>query len=301
MGTVVISVDAELGWGFHDRERVPTERVEAARDGWRRLLALFATYRTPATWAVVGHLLLSDCDGRHADHPTPPGWFARERGAWHDRPDLRFGGDLVDDLLDAAPDHDVGSHTFSHVVASDPRVSRDVLRADVAAGVEIADDHGIDVDSFVFPRNAVGHRDLLAEVGVRTYRGPRRLPPPGPRRALAKLGMAADADRVPLVEPRVDEHGLVEIPPSLYLFGFEGAPNEMVTTAWKDPMLAAARNGIDRAAREDGVFHLWFHPNDVVTDRDADRVERVLSHLDRRRAETDLTVETMRDVADRMA
>jgi peptidoglycan/xylan/chitin deacetylase (PgdA/CDA1 family) len=56
----VISVDAELGWGFHDIDP-PTSRVEAARTGWKRLAGLFNEYDVPATWAVVGR----QCDEQH--------------------------------------------------------------------------------------------------------------------------------------------------------------------------------------------------------------------------------------------
>ena len=301
MGSVVISVDAELGWGFHDQQPLPERRVEAGRRGWQALCDLFERYRLPATWAVVGHLLLEDCDGYHAGHPTPSGWFARERGEWADRPELRFAVDLVDGLLAADPDHEIGCHTFSHVVFDDPRVTADTVRAELWAAAEAADRRGLGtpMQSLVFPRNRMGYRDVLAECGYRAYRahgeqwGAPRRDPVGKLRSLV--------GREPrLVQPRTDEFGMVAVPASLYLFGFEGRLRTAAEAAWADPVVRQAKRGIDAAADCDGLFHLWLHPNNLVEDRDVERVETVLDYLDDRLAEPGLRVETMGEVADRL-
>ena len=293
MGTVVFSVDAELGWGFHDVDH-PVDRMEAARPGWHRLVELFDEYEVPATWALVGHLLLSDCDTYHDDHPAGRDWFASERGKWADRPDLRYGLDLFDRLEGAAVDHDIGNHTFSHVIFGNEATSREIARAELERSVTIGERRGFDSRSFVFPRNSIGHRDLLAEYGFTTYRGTN----PYKRSALGKLVSATVGDSGPwLVTPRVDEHGLVNIPASLYLFGFEGRTKRTIATLLEDPIVRQARRGIDVASRSDGVFHMWLHPNNLVSGADVRRVESILSYLDARRA--DVEIATMADVAAR--
>lgn len=300
VGSVVISVDAELGWGFHDVAEPPAERIEAARDGWRSLVGLFERYEVPATWAVVGHLFEEGCDGHHAEHPAAPGWFEAERTRWANRPDLRFGGDVLDALLEADVGHDIGSHTYSHVVATADWVTREVFDADVEMSVEAAERRGVETSSFVYPRNYVARHEVLAENGIRAYRGERNLPDSSVERLVDKLGPAVSPERVRLVEPSVDEFGMVEVPPSLYLYGFEGPVVTVLDRLWTDPMLAHAVRGIDQAADRDGIFHLWFHPNNLVDGFAIDRVASVLSHLDRTRRETDLRVETMADVANRV-
>lgn len=300
MGSVVISVDAELGWGFHDAPSPPMTRLDAARDGWRCLLALFDEFRVPATWAVVGHLFLDDCDGTHPDHPTPPGWFERERTTWRDRPDLRFGGDLVTELLSAGVDHDVGSHTFSHVVFDEDGVDGAVARAELRAAKDASEAVGVTPRSFVFPRNVVGHREELAAAGFEAYRGERRVGEPGVGRSIDKVLAGVDPDRPRIVEPYVDEFGVVDVPPSLFLFGFEGTARTVAEAVWDDPVAAQVSLGVERAANERGVFHLWLHPNNVVEPRDVRRMRAVLSCIDRYRRESGLTVETMADVAARV-
>lgn len=294
MGSVVISIDAELGWGFHDLDRVPRHRVENARWGWESTHSILDRYEVPATWAIVGHLLLSECDGRHDDHPTPPDWFERERNGWADRDDLRFAPDLVERLVDSSVDHEIASHSFSHVLFGAPDTSAEIARDECRRVKAVAAEWGLSLDSFVFPRNEVGHLEVLAETGFTVYRGRTSLPE-GASSVLATLARNESL----LVEPRIDSHGLVDVPASVFCFGFEGALRRAAERLWNDPMVELARRGIDQAAESDGLFHLWLHPNNLTTPADADRFERIVEHVDRRRSTSDLQVETMRQVGDR--
>lgn len=295
MGSLVISIDAELGWGFHDLESPPESRVESGRRGWRRLLALLDRFDVPATWAVVSHLMLDRCDGRHDDHPAPPGWFERERGAWADRPDLRFAPDLVAGILSSDPSHELASHTFSHVLFGDAETTPEIARAECERSREIAARWGREIDSFIYPRNDVGHREVLADSGFRAYRGPTTTP-----EGVRGVAGAAIRDRSLLVHPAIDEHGLVSVPASLFAFGFEGRMRSIAESVWTDPMVARARRGIDQAATGDGVFHLWLHPNNLRTTRDDDRMAAILEYAADARAKSALEIETMGEVAGRV-
>jgi peptidoglycan/xylan/chitin deacetylase (PgdA/CDA1 family) len=301
MGTVVLSIDAELCWGFHDRDALPTERVASARSGWRTLLDLCEEFEIPATWAVVGHLMLEDCDRQHADHPTPPGWFDHERGTDALPEDWRFAPDLVSATADAPVDHDIGCHTFSHVELGDSETTRRLARAEVTANVRAAQSLGLRPTSFVFPRNNVGNRQELAAAGIACYRGHR---PDGLRegrfrRPLRKLARGTVLrEPPPLVRPRVDEFGLVEVPASLFLFGFEGPARSVIDRLVGDPIVRQAKLGIDAVADTPEVFHIWCHPNDLVDEQSVARLREIFAHIEYRRARSDLRVETMADVAD---
>jgi peptidoglycan/xylan/chitin deacetylase (PgdA/CDA1 family) len=295
VGSVVLSLDAELGWGFHDLDRLPTPRVESGRRGWRRSLSLFDEFDVSATWAVVGHLMLETCDATHADHPAPDGWFERERTTWQNRHGLRFAPDLVDAVLDADVDHELGCHSFSHVLFGDDDTTRELADAELERCRALATERGVDVTSFVYPRNDVDHRDALAEYGFTSYRGVS--PTPDGVRGLVDTAVR---NRSLLVDPYVDEHGLVNVPASMFLFGFEGRARRVAESVWQDPMVAQARRGIDEAARSDGLFHLWLHPNNLVDERDDERMRAILRFLDRRREQSGLTVETMGEVAERV-
>lgn len=294
MGSVVISVDAELGWGFHDID-VPADRLDSARVGWKRLAGLCSEYNIPATWAVVGHLFLRDCDGRHVDHPRGPEWFSSEREEWADRPSLRYGPNLVGDVASDPVGHEIACHTFSHVLFGDERTTKATVRGEIEACLAATRETDLALRSFVFPRNSVGHRDVLAEYDFDCYRGEA----PGKRTSLGKLTAATVGDPDPrLVTPEIDEYGLVNIPASLYLFSFEGRPRRLVTTLFEDPIVRRARRGIDAAAESDGVFHMWLHPNNLVDRAAIARMRTIFEHLDSRRDE--LRIETMGQVATRV-
>ncbi|WP_144904956.1 polysaccharide deacetylase family protein [Halobellus captivus] len=293
MGTVVISIDAELGWGFHDVVDPPTDRVESGRDGWHTLLELFDRYDLPATWAVVGHLFLEECDGVHARHPLAGTWFEREQTEWLDRPDLRFAPDLIRQITDADAAHEIGCHTFSHVLFGQESTTLEIARAELLAALEAAENSPIDSEmrSVVFPRNSVGHRDVLAELGFSCYRGTRpNFDAIGPD-AIRKIGAP------PIVHPTIDEFGLINIPSSLYLYGFEGFARRLCEWLWEDPIVSRARAGVAAAADEDGVFHIWLHPNNLMSDIDVERLRRIFAHIAERRDRGAIEVKTMADVA----
>ncbi|WP_436927190.1 polysaccharide deacetylase family protein [Halosimplex amylolyticum] len=295
MGSVVVSVDAELGWGFVDFESPPEDRVESARSGWRTLCRLFEAYDVPATWAVVGHLFHESCDGRHPDHPAGPAWFAPERDLWGDRPDLTCGPELIERVRKSGPDHEIGCHTYSHVLFGDDGTTSEVAAAELSRCRALADEWGIDLTSFVFPRNEVGHREQLAEHGFEAYRGSR----PVPRRSLPEKlkTVAFGTGAPPIVTPAVDDHGLVNVPASLFLYSFEGIALRATKPVVGDPVVELVERGLDAAAEGDGVLHLWLHPNNLVGAPQVRRIEAVLRAIDARREE--VPVETMAEVAAR--
>ncbi len=301
VGTVVLSVDAELGWGYHDLTAPPTDRVEAGRKSWLTLLELLDTYRVPATWAVVGPLFLSECDRAHAMHPIGDTWFASERDEWADRPDLRFAPSLIRAITVAEADHEIGCHTFSHVDFGADSTTTPIAREELVASLEAAESSPLPaaMSSVVFPHNSVGHRDVLAEWGFTSYRGVGPNGQPPATSALRTIGRATIATP-PLVQPYIDEFGLVNVPASMHLYGLSGSAGRVCERLWGDPTVAAACRGIDAATVGDGVFHLWLRPNDLLSDHDIERLRTVLAYIARRRELSGLNVRTMREVAKRV-
>lgn len=330
-GTVVISLDAELAWGYHDEHSssagglarrtsnrarqayrtvtrghyadhgITSDELATARRSWLRLLDAFEEFDTPATWAVIGHLFLDECEGEHRSHPLSPGWFASDPGGTAAEQPSWFAGDLIDAIADSPTEHEIGSHTFSHVVFGAPTTNSEVASAELRAATDAAAAHDCSLTSLVFPRNWVGHRDVLAEHGFTCYRGNRaRWYDDALVRPAAKMAnMGLQFSPPPVGQPTVDEHGLVDIPASLNLFSFEGLARSLIGPVVTDPIVRQAKLGIERAINEDGVFHLWFHPNDVLRPSHIERMRTVLAHVDERRSQGELTVETMSSLAER--
>ncbi len=257
------------------------------------MLELFETYEIPATWAVVGHLMLESCDGRHADHPAPDEWFERERTTWRDREDLRFCPDLVTDLLESDVDHEFASHSFSHVLFDRPETDAEIAAAELERSVEIAADWGSRST-----RSSI--RETASATGT-CWRSTAYVRIVAGRQPATACGIARFDDPRPVHAGRADDRRVragrrsgVVVPVRV-----RGPARTVAESIWRDPMVVQVRRGIDEAVRRDGVFHMWLHPNNLVGKQDDRRMRAILEYLDRRRSETDLRVETMNRVAQR--
>jgi hypothetical protein len=137
----------------------------------------------------------------------------------------------------------------------------DEAEADIAFIKQVHCDNGLAFDSFVFPRNAIGHLDLLARAGLRTFRSSDT----GWVRLAPKLGSQAGkiitfADKILPIPPtpaRPRRHGsLVDIPGSMLLPGRNGA-RRFILPAVNRAKLAM---GLAWARHSGQTFHFWFHP-----------------------------------------
>jgi hypothetical protein len=141
--------------------------------------------------------------------------------------------------------------------------------------VRLAREQDLRLHSFAFPRNRVGHLDVLHEFEFACYRGPEpvwyeraRVPP-----ALRRIGHLTDvltARRPPVVTPQLTASGVWNIPGSMMYFPMHG-PRRYLPVSVR---VGRAVKGIERAASERAIFHLWFHPTNL-----ADESERMFAGL----------------------
>jgi peptidoglycan/xylan/chitin deacetylase (PgdA/CDA1 family) len=183
-GTMVVSLDLELCWGRFDKVPVPVLEADAAEERIqiKRLLALLDRYEIPATWATVGHLMLEGCtrhDGAvHAEvMPRPDySWFPKD---WYVHDPCTsaiqspgwYAPDILEWIRGTRVRHEIASHSFAHIYYGDPECNAAAARVDLTAAVAAASQCDVSLRSFVFPRNQVGHLDVLREQGIRAYRG----------------------------------------------------------------------------------------------------------------------------------
>jgi hypothetical protein len=314
-GTFTLSLDFELIWGGLDRGRsVKLERAckRERSQVFEPLLGMLEEFEIEATWCVVGHLMLGSCaplDGRkHPEIVRPrrdPGaedWFERDPGGDERGFPAYYGRSLVERLLEARVPQEIGCHSFSHVIFGDPGCTRETAASEVAASVAIARGLGIELRSFAFPRNSVGHLDVLRDHGFTCFRGPEPTwhRGGGPRGPASRIGHLADviaARTPPVVDPRPVD-GLVDVPASMLYFPAHGG-RRFVPVGRR---VRRALRGVDRAARDRRVFHLWFHPTNLAyeTGPMLDGLRTVLAHVARRRDRGELEVSPMARVAGRL-
>jgi peptidoglycan/xylan/chitin deacetylase (PgdA/CDA1 family) len=311
-GTFTLSVDVEGLWGlFFVRSYVDDPSAAmAGREALPRMLELLAERRMHATFAFVGHLFLDRCGPwKGTPHPGAPrprypwydrDWYADDPGGDESSHPLWYARSQALDVARAG--HDIGAHGFAHAILDETCVGRDVADAEFAAAQAAARDAGLPpLASFVFPQNVVGHADGLAAAGFACYRAcdggrtARAGPPGGLRRArnLAEHALAA----VPFVgRPVRREDGVVEIPSSFPLLGREGLRRAVTRAA----RVARVEKGLDAAAREGAMLHVWTHPHAFADETSLGDFAAVLDAVARRRARGDVEVVTMAEAARRV-
>jgi peptidoglycan/xylan/chitin deacetylase (PgdA/CDA1 family) len=303
-GAAVVSIDTELAWGDAHRGVAPPSReYRAERAVIERILAVFDRYEIPATWAVVGHLLLDRCwrlDGRahpeiiRPDYPWLDGdWFAVDPCATLRAAPTYYGRDIVEAITARSVDHEIGCHSFSHLIAegcSDAAFASDLEACTRAAAAE-----GIELRSFVYPRNAIDHIELLGRHGFVCYRGSTASGSTQPTGRWARL-----ADRVrprSVVRPVRHPSGVWNVPQT-YLLAPASRARHLPVRLWVRRPISRLR----LAAREGALFHLWFHPYNVTAapERAMRALEAICAEAARLRDAGHLDVLTMGALADRL-
>jgi peptidoglycan/xylan/chitin deacetylase (PgdA/CDA1 family) len=279
-GVFALSLDFELIWGALDlfgperfRRACTIERNEVIP----RLLDLLVEFQIPATWCVVGHLFLESCDGgKHAEVLSPThDWFEQDRGGNEETAPLFFARSLIEKIRACPVRQEIGCHSFSHMIFGDRNCSAEAARSELAASVRAAREMGIELRSFAFPRNQVGHLQALSEHGFVCYRGPEpvwyeqiNLPPAIKR--LAHLCSVLVAAQPPVSLPEMTEAGLWNIPGSMIYFPMHGLRRHIPVQM----RVRRAIKGLEAAAARKRIFHMWFHPTNL-----ADRIEPMFHGL----------------------
>ncbi|MBI5251476.1 MAG: polysaccharide deacetylase family protein [Desulfomonile tiedjei] len=280
----VVSVDTELAWGSFDHGGLENYVGHYAqeREIIRKLLDLFGCYDISATWAVVGHLFLERCaregpdSHNHVLQPEyswyPQGWLSHDPFSNAESEPFFYAPDIVDAIVASRQTNEIASHTFTHAILGDPECAREVARSQLAECRVLAKQKGLDLFSVVFPRNSVGHLDVLCEEGFLCFRGVERnwYHGLGLSRRLNKLCHFIDRFLAicPPVYDEVDcyacESGsqwLVDLPASMFYVPFGGLWSLVNISA----RVRQARKGLSEAVRKKAVFHLWFHPVNLAS------------------------------------
>jgi len=290
--TFILSLDVELLWGYTG---YPTSKKVCLmknddtkiRGCIDTLLNLFEKHNIPATWAVVGHLFLDHCkkeDGMpHKEMPRfKEDWYSVDPCTDIQKDPLYYGKDIIEKILSNRIEHEIGYHSFSHVVFSE--CSREVAEAEIKIGNKLAQKFGITFKSFVFPENKIGHIDVLKENGFKIYRG-ETLGRYNLKQnfLIRKFNGGIDKMIAPPVEPKWMD-GIWIIPSSMFFY------DQQI----KSSVLSRAKFGLYRAIRTKKFFHIWLHPHNLLIYPSLkDDLDRFLEIVAKKRDEGKIEVMTM--------
>jgi peptidoglycan/xylan/chitin deacetylase (PgdA/CDA1 family) len=283
VGTFVVSLDFELHWGVCDIRTVAEDRARllGGRQAVPRILSLFEEFGIHATWAIVGLLLV---DGRREllarlpprrmrpEAPGPACDPAVDVGESERDDPFHFAPSLVRRIA-ATPGQEIGTHTFTHYHCLEADASPSDLRADLAAAVAVTHDKlQLTPRSLVFPRNQVSrpYVEVAGEMGVMAYRGnPRtwayRECASAGERLVRRAVRLADA-YLPLVHRgRGREAPAAAVPVDVTASRFL-RPRSRVLRRLEPLRERRLAQELERAARTDELYHLWWHPEDFGRD-----------------------------------
>jgi len=272
-GTFILSLDTELAWGTRGQIKFKPS-YEGTRAVIKELLELFERYQIKATWAVVGHLFLRECkpiDGvKHPELKRPlykkqdEDWFAVDPSTDILQDPYWYGEDIVKQIKECSIPQEIGCHSFSHVVVDDLEYTDEWFSSELETCKILAQQEGVSLESFVYPENRIGRLEVLSKHGFSSYRGKdknwyRFFP-----KTLRKIAHVIDNYFIvtaPVVMPKMKK-GLINIPGSYFY------PHKM---GWAKFLpiknrVRKAEYGIRKAAKENKVFHLWFHPFNIASD-----------------------------------
>jgi peptidoglycan/xylan/chitin deacetylase (PgdA/CDA1 family) len=300
-GTFILSLDTEIAWGTYSDLDGRAPAFDDYPSLLKRLVQQLDIYEIPATWAVVGHLLLPK--GERTTVPQPTYSFASQPDSarMQGRPaEWFYAPYLLDTIQSARVPQEIGTHTFTHVLADVPGVTRELFDEQLAEVVRVHTANGLPPPrSLVYPQNRIAHTDLLLKHGMITYRGPepswyRGMP--GSARRIGHL-----LDRTLAVTPPTFTHsdclhsdGLVNLPASQFLMSYDGVRGRIPTAS----RVMQAKRGLKQAIERDEIYHLWFHPFNLgSSDAMFEALSQILSEVWRLREGGVLLTRTMGDVA----
>jgi len=191
VGAFTLCIEVELAWAFVHRRTIDPSRVNQISVNTRKIIDtvtdLLETYELPVTWSFLGHVLLDHCNrGKkgmpHPEMPRPSySWLKRDDWYAYDPcTDLGedpawYGKDIADRIFqylrESKIPHEIGCHSFSHQLFGDRGCGEKLARAEIERCVGLMKtEYGVAPKVFTFPRDYVGHTNLLRDLGFVAFR-----------------------------------------------------------------------------------------------------------------------------------
>ena len=306
-GTVTLSMEIELGWGVA-RYRPIDERISPDRERetetLHRLLSLCEDYNVPVSFDVVGHLLHSECDGTH-EGPHEPGWFDIDPGTDVNTDPEFYAPDLIEAIDESSVDHEICTHTYSHVECS--TVPSSVIEWEFERAAETHSEFGLDrPTSFIAPRHSMPDRHILSDLGINICRTPHYERPNIQRPNKIKKFFNMLRCNQPCLAPEWND-GVIDSWSTEY--HTLAAPSLPAGTSGVHPAYRTVPKSLrrrlharglcrsfERTASEDSYSHHWTHLYDISNESQFPQVETAIATLGELQRNGNIEVQTMADV-----
>jgi peptidoglycan/xylan/chitin deacetylase (PgdA/CDA1 family) len=320
-GKLVISLDFELYWGVRDKMNLAEygENIEGVHTVVPRLLDLFNAYSVKATFATVGFLFFETkkdlvnnipciVPGYSLPELSPYTGYINSIGDEYKTDVYHYAPNLIKLILQH-PQHEIGSHTFSHYYCLEDGQTIDEFRADLLAAQKIANRHGISLKSLVFPRNQFNdeYLSVCKELGIICYRGNEKswlyTAKKGSdeklyKRACRFLDSYINISGFNCYSPNelFTKESPINIPSSSFL-----RPYNRKLRLFENLRLKRIKSAMTHAAKHGLIYHLWWHPHNFGINQHENFcfLEAVLKHYEQLNSKYNFQSLTMTELANR--
>ncbi len=316
-GKFVISLDFEIYWGVRDAVKLKEykEHLLGVQKVIPLLLDLFKQYDIQATFATVGFLFFNTKEELLENLPNQKPEYKNAKlspytshfssvGENENVDPFHFASNLIQQIVNHG--QEIGSHTFSHYYCLEKGQTKEDFKEDLLAAKKIAQKRGIELKSFVFPRNQY-NKDYLTvcrEMGFTSFRGNekswwfssesfgannflRR-----PFRLLDSYWNLSGKNCYSLEEMK--QQVILNIPSSRYL-----RPYSKKLKAFENLRLKRITDSMSYAAKKGLVYHLWWHPHNFGSNiiNNISFLEKILIHYKKLNSEFNFESLNMRQLA----
>jgi peptidoglycan/xylan/chitin deacetylase (PgdA/CDA1 family) len=318
-GNFVISLDFEIYWGVHDVITLESykDNLLGVRQVIPALLRLFNQYHINATFATVGLLFFDNKEDLLNNLPArKPGYKNQKLSPYYSQIGLtgkdekedpfHFGLSLIKEIQSAG--QEIGCHTFSHYYCLEKGQTEEEFKADLVSAKNIAYKRGIDLKSFVFPRNQYNENYLhiCKSEGITSFRGNER------SMLFSSKTTGKEIFRRPFrladaffnlsghncyYREEMKNGEIINIPSSRFLRPYSkrlAFLDKMKLKRINDSMTYAAQNGL--------TYHLWWHPHNFGThvSQNLFFLEKILLHYKQLNSTYNFESSSMRQLAEEL-
>jgi len=288
-GYFIFSLDTEMAWGYFDTFNPKM----FSKDGYRerqtieRLLDIFDEFNITVTWAIVGHMFCKNYETCGSEQIFKwEGKYPTFEKLYYDSHPLLYSADVIETLLKRGSRHEIGFHGYTHKIFKEDKMSEEQARTEILEWLRKTKPFNIIPRSVAFPRNKIGYLKLFKENGFICYRGEELYP--GNHYYLPLIGKVFRRfydyfcifSNPVIYEFQVDRSGLIKIPSSRDLFGFNRNVERLlyVVNLHNLSMMPLVR-GIQKAASQKKIFHLFAHPHEFIYEKDFKKLRYLLEHV----------------------
>lgn len=320
-GQFVISLDFELFWGVRDKRNLEDygDALAKVHEIAPNMLDLFREYGVKSTFATVGLLFAKDKAEMERYSPViKPGYTDANLSPYTDgfiqvkeiseEDPYHFALPLIQLIRDKYPEHEIGTHTFSHYYCQETGQTVEEFRADLASAINIAKSKGVALYSLVFPRNQFNpeYLEVCREMGILTYRGNEKAwyyAPDGKEGTTLKKKIYRTLDCYVNISGH-NSYNLADlvsglpynIPSSRFFRPFMSKGGKLLEYL----KLRRIKKSMTYAAKNKLLYHLWWHPHNFGrhTDTNMGTLKAVLEHYKKLNLQYGFKSATMKDCAD---